>query len=299
MYKLLGVVGTIASIVIFAQQPSFLTPDKLIIFLIFIFMIFGQAILMLKRLFPFVALLLVYESFRGVADSLNTHVNYTLAPQIDRFMFGDLPTNIFQNWLWHGSVNWYDFIFYLPYMLFFIIPLAMAILVWKTKDEYYWPMIATYLVVFFGGFLTFLIFPAAPPWMASEKHLIEPITRVSSEVWAALGIEDFPSVYNRISPNAVAAIPSLHAAISTLFSIFIFKIYGRRWGLLSLVYPLLIYFGVVYQGEHYMFDVIVGVAYAVAGYLLVKFGYPRLVAYFAKFKGQAKKIESSSNTKND
>ena len=57
--------------------------------------------------------------------------------------------------------------------------------------------------------------------------------------------------------------PSLHAAVSTLFSIFVFKLYGRRWGLVSLLYPIMIYIGVVYEGEHYVFDVIAGIAYAV------------------------------------
>jgi membrane-associated phospholipid phosphatase len=80
-------------------------------------------------------------------------------------------------------------------------------------------------------------------------------------------LNDFPSVYNHISPNPVAAIPSLHAAWATLLVIFVYKLYGKRWALLACVYPFLIYVGTVYQGEHYAFDELTGILYAAAAYL--------------------------------
>ena len=270
-------------IVAFGLRPSFPTPDKLLLFFFFIFLIFHQAKEMLKRLIPFVALILVYESFRGIADSLNSHVNYSLAPNIDKFLFGDLPTIYLQNLLWNGYVRWYDFIFYAPYLLFFIIPLGLAILVWKTREKYYWRGVTAYLIVFFAGFLTFLLFPAAPPWLAAQQQHIEPITRISSDVWLALGISDFPSLYNNISPNPVAAIPSLHAAVATLLPLFIFQLYGRRWGVVSVLYPALIYIGVVYQGEHYAFDIIIGIIYGICGYLIAPWFLAKITVHFKLF----------------
>ncbi len=266
--QLAGIAGTLACLGLFAARPSFPTPDKLIVLLFFVFLIFRQATEMLRRLGPFVALLLVYESFRSVADRLNGHVNYSLAPHFDRLVFGSLPTKTLQGWLWRGHTSWYDVALYIPYLLFFIAPLGLAILVWKTREKAYWRVVWTYLVVFFAAFLTFLIFPTAPPWLASQNHYIEPITRVSTSVWFSLGIHNFPSLYNHIAPNPVAAAPSLHAAAATLLAIFVFKLYGWRWGCLASLYPLLIYLGVVYEGEHYVFDVIAGVIYAIAGYLL-------------------------------
>jgi membrane-associated phospholipid phosphatase len=264
--RLIGCLGVLACCAIFIKAPSFPTPDKLLVFLFFVFLALGQATEMLKRLVPFVGLMLVYESFRGLAPKLNQHVNYTLAPHADKLLFGGLPTKTLQNWLWQGHTSWYDIALYIPYMLFFVLPMALAILVWKTRDKYYWQVVGTYLLVFFAGYVTYLLFPAAPPWLASQNHVIEPITRVSSYVWSSLGIHDFPSVYNYISSNPVAAVPSLHAACATLLTMFVYKLYGRRWGAISLVYPLLIYFGVIYEGEHYAFDVICGIVYAFAGY---------------------------------
>ncbi len=263
----IGLAGTIACLAVFTAQPSFPTPDKLLIFAIFIAMLFGQAKELAKRLVPFVALLLVYESFRGVADYLNTYVNFMFMVDADKFLFfGHLPTVILQQWWWHGAIQWYDFVFYLAYMLHFVLPIALAVLIWKTRDSEYWRFVTTYVLLSFAGFLTYLVFPAAPPWMASDMGLIEPITRVSSDVWAALGIHDFPSVYNEISPNPVAAVPSLHAAYALLFALFVTTLYKTRWRFLSWIYPVLIWVGTVYQGEHYAIDAILGVLYAVGAY---------------------------------
>jgi hypothetical protein len=267
--KFAGVGGTLLCIGIFLIDPSWPTPDKLLVFFMFVFMIFGQATALLKRFVPFVGLLLTYEAFRSVVPSLNHRVEYRFMPAADKWLFGVLPTAKLQSWWWHGSVQWYDFAFYLFYMLHFILPFSLALLIWKKREPAYWQYVASYLAVSFAGFITFLAFPAAPPWIASQKGIIQPITRISSDVWSRLGIHDFPSVYNKISPNPVAAVPSLHAAYATLFALFTFRLFGKKWGLLSLVYPLMIYVGTVYQGEHYAIDEILGALYAIIFYVLI------------------------------
>ncbi len=270
--QIIGVLGTLLCLVIFIRTPSFPTPDKLLIFATFDFMIFGQGWAVLRRLVPFVGLLLVYESFRGIVPHLNRNVHFNELINADRFLFfGRLPTKILQNWLWDGRVQWYDFIFYVVYMMHFILPFALALLIWKTREKHYWRYVATFVVTSFAGFLTFLIYPAAPPWMASQKGLIEPITRISSNVWYALGIHDFPSVYNKISPNPVAAMPSLHAAYATLFFLFVYKLYGKKWATLAALYPLLIYIGTTYQGEHYFIDELAGALLAVIAFFVMPY----------------------------
>jgi len=250
-------------------------------------MMFSQAKAMLARLLPFVGLLLVYESFRGIADYLNSNVNYELPAHVDKAIFGTLPTVSLQQWWWQGSVGLLDLIFYLVYLLHFILPVGLAIIIWKTKERFYWRFVTSFLVVSFMGFITFVLFPAAPPWMSSELGYIEPIERISSEVWNVLGLSDFPTVYDSISPNPVAAVPSLHAAWAALLSILVFKIYGRRWGAASLLYPALIFVGTVYQGEHYVFDIFVGVFYAAIAYWLT----PRLLRWLGRwYRGSGNRL---------
>lgn len=274
----LGVGATAIAISVFVREPSWPTPDKLLVFATCVCLIFKQTKEMLKRFVPFVGLLLVYESFRGIVPNLNQHVNFMWMPDVDRLLwFGQLPTVWLQDRLWHGAVQWYDFVLYVTYMLHFVLPFALAFIIWKTREKHYWRYATAFLFVSFAGFLTYLAFPAAPPWMASDLGYIEPIERVSSHVWAALGIHDFPSVYNKISPNPVAAVPSLHAAYATLFAMFAIKLFKTRWRYLSIIYPVFIYFGTIYQGEHYLIDELLGGLYAVGAY----FAAPYIVRGFA------------------
>lgn len=291
--KIIGAAGVGTCLIAFALRPSFPTPDKLFIFLLFVFMADSQAWQLFKKLSPFVAVILIYESFRGIADRLNTHVNYLFAPHADKLLFGKLPTIYLQHWLWKGHTSWYDYALYIPYLFHFVIPFGLAILIWKTRESEYNRALSTYLVVAFAAFLTFFIFPAAPPWLASQNHYIQPITRISSQVWAGLGLKDFPSVYNHIAPNPVAAIPSLHAGWAVLFLLFVWKLYGRRWGMISAIYPFLIFFGTIYEGEHYAIDVIAGIVYAVAGYMATPWLMRQWRSVWKSFKS---KYSSSTKT---
>lgn len=268
LWRIVGALGAIVWLGIFITHPSFPTPDKLVILIVLIAMMFNQAIEAVKRFVPFVALLLVYESFRGLATHLNNHVHYTFMIKVDKFLgFGQLPTTRLQSWWWHGHVRWYDFLFYLVYMLHFVLPLALAVIVWRTRDRFYWRYVTSFVVLSFAGFLTYVLYPAAPPWLAAERGYLVPMTRVSSYVWGALGIQDFPSVYNKISPNLVAAVPSLHAAYATLIAIIVTRWFNGRWRWLVWIYPLLMYLGTIYMGEHYLFDAVLGSAYAVLAYV--------------------------------
>lgn len=283
--KIIGIVGTIASVVIFLLQPSFPTPDKLLIFGIFVAMMFNLGLEFLKRFGPFVIMLLVYESFRGLVPDLNTRVDYTILPAIDTVLgLGQLPTVALQNLLWDGAVKWYDFMFYIPYMLHFVLPLVLGVIIWRTKENKYWIFVTAYISVSFAGFLTYLVFPASPPWLASDLGYIKEISRISSSVWFALGVNDFPSLYNQISPNPVAAMPSLHAAYATLFALFVTNLWSNKWRYLAWIYPALIYVGTVYQGEHYLIDEIAGALYAIVGFYaapkllsLIKNSYKRIL----------------------
>jgi hypothetical protein len=266
-FRVFGVAGTCLAVYLYIGAPSFPTPDKLLILSLFLGMIFGQAIELTKRLLPFVLLLAVYDFFRGFADYLNTNVNYMFMPIADKLLFfGTLPTKALQDVFWAGTVQWYDYFLYVMYMMHYVFPVLLAVVVWKKWPQHYWRMITAFVLVSFAGFATFALFPAAPPWMATQAGVIEPIRRVSTDIWYALGVQDFPSLYTQISPNAVAAVPSLHAAYATMICMFVFFLTKSRWRYISLIYPAAIYFGTVYMGEHYVIDEILGAAFGAAAF---------------------------------
>jgi membrane-associated phospholipid phosphatase len=120
------------------------------------------------------------------------------------------------------------------------------------------------------GFATYALFPAAPPWMASQSGHLEPTTRTVGYVWSEIPIANFNALFERGSQyaNPVAAVPSLHAAYTLLIVLFLWR--SVRWGrgLLAL-YPVAMAFALVYMAEHYVVDVLLGWVYAVAAFWAV------------------------------
>lgn len=296
LFSGLGLLGVVTCFSLFVAEPSFLTPDKLFVFALTVGLLFGQAKQVFFRLGPFAAMLIAYESFRGIAHMLNKRVNFTFMIDADKFLFGTLPTKTLQDWWWKGHVSWFDFAFYAPYMLHFISPFVLAVIIWRTRAHEYWRFVTAYIGISFFAFLIFLIFPAAPPWMASDMGLIDPVARISSHVWFAIGLHDFPSVYNEVAPNPVAAVPSLHAAYATLFAMFVLKLFGSKWRYFVVVYPILIYVGTVYQGEHYVIDEILGALLGIAGFYASPYVAKVIKKALRKLHSHSKKTISNFNS---
>jgi membrane-associated phospholipid phosphatase len=263
----LRVITVAAVIVLFLVKRNFWTPDTLFIVLLAMFVVLGQAREFILRFAPFVLLLLAYDSFRGIADDLNKNVHFFEMINTDMVLFGGhLPTVDLQRLLWHGHLQWYDFYFYFLYTIHFLAPVALALILWKLHEKLFWPFVWALVGLSFAAFITYVIFPAAPPWMASDMGFIPQIHHISSDVWGAMGVDNPSEFYAKFSPNLVAAVPSLHSAYPLLFVLFIFKAFGwRRFWWLAL-YPLSMWFGVVYLGEHYVTDVLLGILYAILAY---------------------------------
>lgn len=224
-----AVVLVIAGLVLLSER-TFWTPDTLFIILLVVFAVFGQARSFLIRFAPLVILLLAYESFRSLVPHLNTNVHYWEMINFDKWLGqGMLPTSWLQSFMWHGHLQWYDFYFYFLYTIHFLMPIALGVLIWKKfGDSLYWQFMLALIVLSYAAFLTYLLFPAAPPWMASDQGFVDPIRRISSDIWWAMGIKDFSSFYANLSPNPVAAVPSLHSAYPTLFALFLNRMYGLK-----------------------------------------------------------------------
>lgn len=256
------------------QKRTFWTPDTLLIGVIIIGVVFGKAREFIVRFVPFLGLLVVYDSMRSIADDLNKNVHFWEMINWDRFVFGELPTVTLQRWWWDGQVGLLEFYFYFLYTLHFLVPLVVGLILWKLRPRLYWPFVWTIVGVSFMAFITYILFPAAPPWMAKELgYIAEPLHRISSDVWWAMGITNFSEVYSQLSPNAVAAVPSLHSAYPLIAAAFMIVAFGikRMWWVL--VYPISMWIGIVYLGEHYVFDIAAGVLYVLIGLGAVRFGF--------------------------
>ncbi len=73
--------------------------------------------------------------------------------------------------------------------------------------------------------------------------------------------------------NPVAAVPSLHTAFAVLLCLFALRLVRRRWQRVALVaYAVAMPLVLVWSGEHYVVDTVLGAVYAAGVWLVV----PRL-----------------------
>jgi membrane-associated phospholipid phosphatase len=89
------------------------------------------------------------------------------------------------------------------------------------------------------------------------------VSRISGRAWNAIGLHGAGNLLNagQLAANPVAAMPSLHTAFALFVVVFFLPRVRRRWWPPMLAYPLAMTFTLVYTGEHYVIDVLVGWVY--------------------------------------
>ncbi len=254
-------------VVLLLVEHTFWEPDTLMVVLVVSGAVLGMTRQMLVRFAPLMAALIVFDAMRGWADKINTSVHFLPQLDVDKWLFhGTVPTVWLQAHLWRGHVSWYDFVFFGLYLMHFLLPVIVSLVLWRWRPRFFWPFEWAIVGTTLAGVITFAMYPAAPPWMAAQKNLLGgSFVRISGEVAKAMGVKNFSAVDAAVSPNNVAAVPSLHAAFPLIACVFLIVAFGWKRAGWTAIYPLVMWFGVVYLGEHYVFDVILGIMYALAG----------------------------------
>ena len=224
---------------------------------------------------PFLLLLFSYEFLRGLAGKVG-QVHYLVALRFDSMLFGTPPSVSLQQRFAHHAPVSYDYLAALLYLLHFVAPLSFAFVLWMRSREEFARFTGSFLLLSYAALATFVVFPAAPPWLASQQGYLPAVHEQVGVVLSAFPSHfRLPTVYQLFDPNQVAAIPSLHAAYPLLLLLFACRFFGLR-ALALAPYVAGVWLAVIYMGEHYVFDVVVGAAYSGAAFLFTEFVLTRL-----------------------
>jgi membrane-associated phospholipid phosphatase len=114
------------------------------------------------------------------------------------------------------------------------------------------------------GCVVYAAAPTAPPWWASrEGYTDEKVRRIMEEVgeeeWGRL----WPVLYDTLGGNPWAAMPSLHFATSLMAALLLAEA-GPVHATAGWAYAGALGFALVYLGEHYVVDLLVGAAIVLA-----------------------------------
>lgn len=195
--------------------------------------------------------------------------------QLEAQLFdGTLPSAVLQERYFALSPTWHDYSWAAVYLSFFILPHLVAILLLWWHRQVFWRYVLALAFLFGLALVGFYAIPTAPPWLVTEvvsEGSFVQILRVVPIVAAHL---DLPvELYHRglhgsvvvsevkIEPNPMAAMPSIHFAVTALLVFPAWRLHRRLvpW---ALGYTLLMGVALVYLGEHYLLDLVVGGLFA-------------------------------------
>jgi hypothetical protein len=252
---------------------------------------------------PFALVLVLYDLSRGAADMLGAPTLWRFQPDADRWLFfGTVPTVWLQERIKMPQPPWWEVIISGIYMSFFILPYVVAGVLWLYNRTDWAAFVRRFVALSFAAVAVYVVLPAAPPWAAARctaadiangppnppcmyrsaagvpdggllgaMQMSQPgahqfVERISTRGWGTLHLQSAGALVNsgQASVNLVAAIPSLHAALTAMISIFLWRRVKRGWRSLLVAYPLAMAVVLVYSAEHFVVDILVGWALAAA-----------------------------------
>lgn len=240
-------------------------PQWVVLALALIAVALGRGLEFIRDWTPFLVLFFAYEVMRGFAGATGVHPHDISV--LERAVFGGgMPAVWLQSFYDPSRIGPQDIGAMVLYFLHFPLPIVVGFLFWVRSRNHYWRFVSALLLMSFVAFLTYLVFPSAPPWYqyAHEIH------KINDETVAKWGVDYYVSpLYTHLDPNKFAAFPSLHAAFPTLAAIYAWQ--SGRWLALALgLYAAAVWVAIVYLGEHYFVDALAGLVYALAATVVVE-----------------------------
>lgn len=272
-----------------------LTVEWLAIILFVAALLSGRALLFVRDWGVFILVLLAWQLVSAVATDFSFPWHLEAMIHADQFIFfGHVPAAWLQAHLYHpGVLEPWDVLAATMYLLHFAAPLVAGFLLWMADRAMFRRFAVAFVVVAVAGFITYIVYPAVPPWLAAERlvhvhgqYVVSPHGHVYlpgvRNLFEAIighwynpyhGTIFFPFLH--LHYDQVGAIPSEHAMYPMLFFLFLRRQFGG-WAYLALIYIALLLFSITYLGQHYIIDAIIGFLYAIAAYNLVMHGAPAL-----------------------
>lgn len=219
----------------------------------------------------YVAGIYLYTVLRAFADEIGfpIHAQYTI--QFDQWLFGNVPSlELQRDFFTPRDVDWLDLLTAGVHASFFIVPHAALVLIWWKRPEALRLYSLSVLIALYGSLALFFLVPTVPPWLAAQSGYTPGVYRVIDFVFSGVSADYYQDAYRALAePNSVAAVPSVHMAL-TCVVLFRAISLSRQWVPLLTAYTLLMAFSLVYLGEHYVFDVLVGMLVALVAEIAIR-----------------------------
>jgi membrane-associated phospholipid phosphatase len=200
-----------------------------------------------------------YELPNDTPDELanRVHVGYPIS--VDRAIGGgEIPTIRLQRALGRpGEVRLHDTVLSVVHWSWFFFPHGVVAYVLLRHRDHFERSSVQIAAVFDLGAAVYWLVPTAPPWWAASQGRLPHVRRIMTEAGELFWGRAWRRLYDSLSGNQLAAMPSLHFG-SSVMAAHVLSDVGRVPGALGLTYALTLGFALVYLGEHYVVDLIAG-----------------------------------------
>ena len=275
----LAYLGLVSAIMIW--RGISVSPDYLLVLMVPLALLAGKFVRFLKDWVPFIALFLGWEAMRGIVGKTTPPLGaITYLLDVEKWLFfGHVPTVELQKLFGQdpssgAPIVAVGYVAMVVYFCHFIFPVALGMVMWLVDRVQFLRYTMALLGMALVAFVIYVLVPTAPPWYAQDQNYICCFNHVL--------LHSIPSAispyYQSLNPNHYAAFPSLHAAFPFLTFLALRRLYPRAaW--LALAWCFVVWFSVVFLGEHYVVDVIGGIALASAAWLvMMRLIVPRVAA---------------------
>lgn len=252
--------AAVVLLAVIAASEHVMSQSSLIVLLGFVL----AGLLLAAPLARYAAAWLVFSLARGLADDIGFPNQGGFFAEVDRWLsLGMTPTERLQDLFYtSGQLGIIDHAAIWVHASYYFVPHAIAIGVWwvcrKNDSKLFETYLRATIAVLGVGLLLYVLLPTSPPWLETFGHGTLDVTRIVNIANSDPATRD--QIYTIFTdPNPIAAMPSLHTAITALGAWILWQ-YNRRLGLLAAVYALLMGVSLVYLGEHYLVDVLAGAA---------------------------------------
>ena len=222
---------------------------------------------------PLLVILASYDLIRAQADSLIPRAHLEPQRTIDEWIGGGrAPTVRLQDSYFDPNhLHWYDYMAFCVYLTHFLAAIVVGAVTYAMARKRFRRFAKVFLACSLAGFVTYIVYPAIPPWLASQHGALPSTTRAVHTIWGQLGLPFLERVFsgNPRYSNPVGAIPSEHAAYPMLFLLLFWAIASRPWRIVLVGYTLAMGLALVYLAEHYVTDVLLGWLYAAIVFVVV------------------------------
>jgi membrane-associated phospholipid phosphatase len=232
--------------------------------------------------------LLIYTVLRSFAGSTAIAPKMTYVIDLEQTIFlGHVPGVWLQeNFFRPAHLNWLDWLAVQVHWSYFFVPHVAGLLVFLFRRELFPRYVVLVLGTFYLGLVLYYLFPTVPPWLAADYGALPGLSRIMDYAGNQVDPQTYSRLYDALGvPNPVAAMPSLHMGVT--FAVYLFsRDVNRKLSWVLLGYSLLMGFSLVYIGEHYAVDVLVGMACAFFVYRVYHLWARRVAARAAERSNQ-------------